>query len=113
MTPHKRRYESASPLTYDFGGGPIQTKPLQLGETLTFPVIFSVPPSAQPKELIFTLAANGERETSKDARVLLTEGNGVGEIKKVGSIQCDPANLHSMVNGLMNFTEYQPCFGTP
>jgi hypothetical protein len=63
------------PIAYDFEGGPIQTKPLQSGESITFPVIFSVPQNVQPKELIFTLAANGEREMSKDARVLLVEGN--------------------------------------
>jgi hypothetical protein len=60
------------PIGYDFEGGPIQTKPLGAGETITFPIIFSVPQSAQFKELIFTLAANGEREQSQDVRVSLS-----------------------------------------
>src|SRR5258708_799845 len=62
------------PIAYDFEGGPIQTKPLGPAETITFQVIFSLPQSAQLKELIFTLAANGERDRSKDARVSLAEG---------------------------------------
>jgi hypothetical protein len=61
------------PIGYDFEGGPIQTKPLRPGETITFAVIFSVPQDAQLKELLFTLAANGEREQSKDVRVSLAE----------------------------------------
>ncbi len=60
---------SHAPIGYDFKGGPTQTKFLYPDETITFPVIFSVPQSTQLKELIFTLAANGEREESKDARV--------------------------------------------
>jgi hypothetical protein len=62
------------PIGYDFEGGPVQTKPLQPGETITFAVIFSVPQDAQLKELLFTLAANGEREQSKDVRISLPEG---------------------------------------
>jgi hypothetical protein len=62
---------SHAPVAYDFEGGPVQTKPLRPGEAITFPVVFSVPKGAEPKELIFTLAANGERESSRDARVLL------------------------------------------
>jgi hypothetical protein len=62
------------PMGYDFEGGPIQTKPLQPGETITFAVIFSLPQDAHPKELLFTLAANGEREQSKDVRISLSEG---------------------------------------
>jgi hypothetical protein len=64
------------PIGYDFEGGPIQTKPLEPGETITFAVVFSVPKDAQLKELLFTLAANGEREQSKDVRVSLAEGAG-------------------------------------
>ena len=62
------------PIAYDFEGGPIQTKPLEPGETITFAVVFSVPQDTQLKELLFTLAANGEREQSKDVRVSLAEG---------------------------------------
>lgn len=69
------------PIGYDFEGGPIQTKPLQPGETITFAVVFSVPQDAQLKELLFTLAANGEREQSKDVRVSLAEGAGETPIK--------------------------------
>jgi hypothetical protein len=75
---------SHTPIGYDFEGGPIQTKPLQPGETITFAVVFSVPQSAQLKELIFTLAANGEREQSKDVRVSLAEGAGETPVKKDG-----------------------------
>jgi hypothetical protein len=75
------------PIAYDFEGGPVQTKPLQSSETITFPVVFSVPQSVQPKELTFTLAANGEREMSKDVRVVLTESHGTGEIKRVDETQ--------------------------
>jgi hypothetical protein len=64
---------SHAPIGYDFEGGPIQTKPLQSGEAITFAVIFSLPQDAQVKELLFTLAANGEREHSKDVRVSLAE----------------------------------------
>jgi hypothetical protein len=64
------------PIGYDFEGGPIQTKPLEPGETITFAVVFSVPQDTQLKELLFTLAANGEREQSKDVRVSLAEGAG-------------------------------------
>jgi len=70
------------PIGYDFVGGPIQTKPLQPGETISFAVVFSVPQSAQLKELIFTLAANGEREQSKDARVSLDQGKGATVLEK-------------------------------
>ncbi|MDX6446267.1 MAG: hypothetical protein QOH71_3341 [Blastocatellia bacterium] len=62
------------PIGYDFEGGPIQTKPLQPGETIAFAVIFSLPQDAHPKELLFTLAANGEREQSKDVRISLAGG---------------------------------------
>jgi hypothetical protein len=75
---------SHTPIGYDFEGGPIQTKPLQPGETITFAVVFSVPQDAQLKELLFTLAANGEREQSKDVRVSLAEGAGETPVKKDG-----------------------------
>jgi hypothetical protein len=75
------------PIGYDFEGGPIQTKPLQPGETITFAVIFSVPQDAQLKELLFTLAANGEREQSKDVRVSLAEGAGETPVKKDGGTE--------------------------
>jgi hypothetical protein len=64
---------SHTPIGYDFEGGPIQTKPLQPGETITFAVIFTVPQNAHLKGLLFTLAANGEREQSKDARISLAD----------------------------------------
>jgi hypothetical protein len=70
---------SHTPIGYDFEGGPIQTKPLQPNETISFAVIFTVPQDAQLKILLFTLAANGEREQSKDAHISLADG--AGEIK--------------------------------
>ncbi len=78
------RGSSHIPIGYDFEGGPIQTKPLLPSETITFPVIFSVPQSVQLKQLIFTLAASGERERSKDARVSLAEVSGETQIEKEG-----------------------------
>ena len=86
---------SHTPIGYDFEGGPIQTKPLLPDETIIFPVIFSVPQSAQLKELIFTLAANGERETSKDARISLIEGAGEPEMNKEGTVEKTPAEILS------------------
>lgn len=73
------------PIGYDFEGGPIQTKPLNPGETITFAVVFSVPQDTQLKELLFTLAANGEREQSKDVRVSLAEGTSETQQKETGS----------------------------
>jgi hypothetical protein len=70
---------SHKPIGYDFEGGPIQTKPLQPNETISFAVIFTVPQDAQLKTLLFTLAANGEREQSKDAHISLADS--AGEIK--------------------------------
>jgi hypothetical protein len=64
---------SHTPIGYDFEGGPIQTKALQPGETISFAVIFTVPQNTQLKGLLFTLAANGEREQSKDVRISLAE----------------------------------------
>lgn len=37
-----------------------------------FAIIFTVPQAAELKELLFTLAANGQREQSKDAGISLT-----------------------------------------
>ena len=70
---------SHTPIGYDFEGGPIQTKPLQPNETINFAVIFTVPRDAELKILLFTLAANGEREQSKDAHISLADS--AGEIK--------------------------------
>ncbi len=70
---------SHTPIGYDFEGGPIQTKPLQPNETISFAVIFTVPQDAQLKIVVFSLAANGEREQSKDAHISLADG--AGEIK--------------------------------
>jgi hypothetical protein len=70
---------SHTPIGYDFEGGPIQTKPLQPGEAISFAVIFTVPRDVQLKGLLFTLAANGQREQSKDAHISLADS--AGEIK--------------------------------
>jgi hypothetical protein len=70
---------SHTPIGYDFEGGPIQTKPLRPNETISFAVIFTVPQDAQLKILLFTLAANGEREQGKDAHISLADS--AGEIK--------------------------------
>ena len=70
---------SHTPIGYDFEGGPIQTKALQPDETISFTVIFTVPQNAQLKGLLFTLAANGQREQSKDARISLVDK--AGEVK--------------------------------
>ena len=67
---------SHTPIGYDFEGGPIQTKPLKSGETISFAVIFTVPQDPQLKELLFTLAANGQREQSKDAHITLADSAG-------------------------------------
>jgi len=64
---------SHTPIGYDFEGGPVQTKPLQPGETISFAVIFTVPQGVQLKGLLFTLAANGQREQSKDVRISLAD----------------------------------------
>jgi hypothetical protein len=71
---------SHAPIGYDFEGGPIQTKPLQPGETISFAVIFTVPQDVQLKGLLFTLAANGQREQSKDARISLADT--AGQVKE-------------------------------
>jgi hypothetical protein len=67
---------SHTPIGYDFEGGPIQTKPLQPDETISFAVIFTLPQDAQLKGLLFTLAANGQREQSQDARISLADSAG-------------------------------------
>ena len=67
---------SHTPIGYDFEGGPVQTKPLQPGETISFAVIFTVPQDVQLKELLFTLAANGQREQSKDVRISMPDTAG-------------------------------------
>ena len=67
---------SHTPIGYDFEGGPVQTKPLQPDETISFAVIFTVPQDVQLKELLFTLAANGQREQSKDARISMPDTAG-------------------------------------
>jgi hypothetical protein len=71
---------SHTPIGYDFEGGPVQTKPLQPGETISFAVIFTVPQDVQLKGLLFTLAANGQREQSKDARISLADT--AGQVKE-------------------------------
>lgn len=64
---------SYTPIGYDFEGGPVQTKLLQPSETLSFAVVFTVPQDVELKTLLFTLAANGQREQSKDARISLAD----------------------------------------
>lgn len=62
------------PLAYDFEGGPIQSQPLSPGAKLDFAILFSVPESAQPKDLVFTLKTNDWQEKGNEARVSLSAG---------------------------------------
>jgi hypothetical protein len=50
---------SHPPVVYDYPGANTQTNPMVAGASMTFPLIFSVPASTRPKDLIFTLHANG------------------------------------------------------
>jgi hypothetical protein len=65
--------ESHPAIAHDFEGAPIQSKPLIQGSKLDFNLVFSVPRGTKPKDLIFTLVANGDLENPRDVRVSLTE----------------------------------------
>jgi hypothetical protein len=62
---------SYTPVGYDFEGGPTQSKWLVQGAALSFPILFSVPETAQLKGLIFTLKNNQTDEKANDVRVSL------------------------------------------
>lgn len=64
---------SYSPVGYDFEGGPIQSQWLVPGAILNFPVIFSIPQNAEPKDLIFTLKNNQTEDKANDVRVALPQ----------------------------------------
>lgn len=64
---------SYPPVTYDFDGGPIQSKPLVPGAALNFAVLFSVPEGTHLKDLIFSLKNNQGDDKANDVRVTLTE----------------------------------------
>lgn len=65
--------ESHPAVVHDFGGAPIQSKPLLQGAKLDFNLVFSVPQGTQMKDLVFTLVANGDIENARDTRISLTE----------------------------------------
>ena len=64
---------SHPPVVYDYQGANTQTNPMVAGAMMTFPVIFSVPANTRPKDLIFTLRANGDGDHYNDVRVSLAQ----------------------------------------
>ena len=64
---------SHPPVAYDFKGGPVQTEWLLPGAQLTFPVVFTLPETATPQDLVFTLKNNQGDEKGIDVRVSLAK----------------------------------------
>jgi hypothetical protein len=63
--------ESYPPAAIDFPGAPSQSKRLLPGSKLDFPIVFSIPTSAEVKDLVFTLTNNNLSQKPNDARISL------------------------------------------
>ena len=62
--------ESYPPIAFDMRGGRTQSEPLLPGSKLDFAVLFAVPESTKPKELVFNLKTISDKEGT-DVRVEL------------------------------------------
>ena len=65
--------QSHAPIDYDYEGAPNVTKPMIPGASMTFPIIFSVPANANPKDFVMTLKNNDSFARGNDARVALPQ----------------------------------------